>query len=321
MSPKIGSMFTGYGGLDLAVPGELAWVSDIGRSPEKVLSYHFPETENLGDIQAVNWGHVEPVDIFVGGYPCQPFSVYGRKKGELDQRHLWPQVLEGLKALRPSRGYFENVKNHLNFGFSTVLDDLAEAGYSVGWTLCSASSAGAPHRRDRLYFVIYDVSAPYSPPKLSVVPEAGFSGPMGVKKSDRVAELERFPLLPTPIASDKKGEGRKQKSAHHNYSQLRDLRVWGGDKVESEGWGEFSPAIRRWEAIVGREAPNPSTPNRNGIPKLTSEFSEWMMGLPSGWITAPEIGVAHGNQLELAGNGVVPQAAKLAFDYIQEVVV
>lgn len=75
-------------------------------------------------------------------------------------------------------------------------------------------------------------------------------------------------------------------------------------------WGEYEPAIRRWEHVLGRPAPDPTEPNRNGNPRLTASFDEWMMGLPEGWITDSDI--PHGAKIKLGGNGVVPQQAESA---------
>jgi DNA (cytosine-5)-methyltransferase 1 len=77
----------------------------------------------------------------------------------------------------------------------------------------------------------------------------------------------------------------------------------------SVDWGEYEPAIRRWESIT-RPAPAPTEPNKNGKPRLTAAFDEWLMGLPKGWIT--DIDIPYGAQIKLCGNGVVPQQAEFA---------
>jgi len=80
---RIGSLFSGYGGLDIAVQsvlgGEVAWVSDIEPASVQVLAAHHPGVPNLGDITAVDWATVPPIDILTGGYPCQPFSHAGQR--------------------------------------------------------------------------------------------------------------------------------------------------------------------------------------------------------------------------------------------------
>jgi DNA (cytosine-5)-methyltransferase 1 len=80
-------------------------------------------------------------------------------------------------------------------------------------------------------------------------------------------------------------------------------------------WGKFEPAIRRWEAIIGRQAPEPTKPDgKEGNHRLSSKFTEWMMGLPDGWIT--DIGLKRNDELKACGNGVVPQQAELALSLL-----
>jgi hypothetical protein len=89
------------------------------------------------------------------------------------------------------------------------------------------------------------------------------------------------------------------------------------DQVLTTNWGKFEPAIRRWEAIIGRPAPEPTKPDgKDGNHRLSSKFTEWMMGLPDGWITGH--GLKRNDELKLAGNGVVPQQAELALRLLLE---
>lgn len=156
---RIGSLFSGYGGLDMAVQsyfgGELAWYSEIDKAAYKVLANLHPDVPNLGDIKKIDWSQVEPVDILTGGYPCQPFSHAGLRKGTEDERHLWPYVKEAISALRPRITVLENVRGHITLGFSDVLTEIAEMGFSARWGLVRASDTGAPHRRERLFIIAY----------------------------------------------------------------------------------------------------------------------------------------------------------------------
>ena len=152
---KVGSLFTGYGGLDMAVGGDLAWYSEIEPAACKVLAAHYPDVPNLGDITAVDWSAVEPVDVITGGYPCQPFSHAGKRKGPQDERHLWPYVRDAISALRPSLAVLENVRGHLSLGLADVIGDLAGLGYDARWGVVRASDAGAPHGRARVFVATY----------------------------------------------------------------------------------------------------------------------------------------------------------------------
>lgn len=161
---RIGSVCTGYGGLDEAVRqvfgGQLAWVSDIDPGACQIIAHRMPGVPNLGDLTTTQWDDVEPVDVLVGGYPCQPFSFAGRRKGTSDERHIWPYIADALRVLRPRYAVFENVAGHLRLGFDTVLADLAGLGFDAQWCLVRASEVGAPHRRERLFLLATATDAP-----------------------------------------------------------------------------------------------------------------------------------------------------------------
>lgn len=156
----IGSLCTGYGGLDMAVRrvfgGRLVWWSDMDPGPIAVMTHHHPGVPNLGDLKLIDWLDVEPVDILTAGYPCQPFSNAGKRKGTDDPRHLWPWIAYGIGIIRPRIVVLENVGAHLSRGFRIVAADLAALGYRISWTLLRASDVGAAHRRERLFIVATD---------------------------------------------------------------------------------------------------------------------------------------------------------------------
>jgi DNA (cytosine-5)-methyltransferase 1 len=154
---RIGSLCSGYGGLDLAVQAvfadsEVAWFCDNDKAADLVYRAAFGDLPNLGDIREVDWSTVEPVDIVTAGYPCQPFSLAGKRGDwETDERHLWPYVREAVRVLEPRLVVLENVPGHRNRGFDTVLGALASLGFDADWCGVRASDAGACHRRDRLF--------------------------------------------------------------------------------------------------------------------------------------------------------------------------
>nr|WP_103517803.1 DNA cytosine methyltransferase [Streptomyces sp. SM10] len=156
---RIGSVCSGYRGLDMAVEavfgGSPAWVADNDPGASRVLAHHLPHVPNLGDITAVDWHQVEPVDIYCGGYPCQPFSTAGRRKGTEDARHIWPHIAHSLRVLRPRLAVFENVAGHLSLGFDSVLGDLARIGFDADWCTLRASDIGAAHQRNRLFLLAW----------------------------------------------------------------------------------------------------------------------------------------------------------------------
>jgi len=158
MGLTVGSLFSGIGGLDLGLERagmEVIWQSEIDPYACKVLAKHWPEVVNHGDIKAINWGDVVRPDVICGGYPCQPFSTAGKRRGEEDPRHLWPWVREAISQLRPKYAILENVRGHLSLGGVSVIGELADIGYDAEWRIVSAASVGAHHRRDRVVIVAY----------------------------------------------------------------------------------------------------------------------------------------------------------------------
>ena len=155
----VGSLFAGIGGIDLGLERtghfETIWFSEIDTYASKVLAKHWPNVPNYGDIKAIDYGSVTRPDIITGGYPCQPFSTAGKRAGENDPRHLWPECLRAIRQLRPRYALLENVRGHLSLGFSQVLTDLASIGFDAEWQVIPAGAVGAPHKRDRLFIVAY----------------------------------------------------------------------------------------------------------------------------------------------------------------------
>jgi len=154
----VGSLFSGIGGLDLGLERagmKVIWQSEIDPYCNKVLKKHWPKVTNHGNIKDINWGNVERPDVICGGYPCQPFSTAGKRRGTDDPRHLWPWVRDAISALRPSYAILENVRGHLSMGGLQVIGELAEIGYDAEWRVVSAAGMGAPHRRERIIIVAY----------------------------------------------------------------------------------------------------------------------------------------------------------------------
>jgi len=158
MALTVGSLFSGIGGLDLGLERagmEVIWQSEIDPYACKVLAKHWPEVVNHGNIKEINWQEVERPDVICGGYPCQPFSTAGKRRGEEDPRHLWPWVRTAISELRPRYAILENVRGHLSMGGLSVIGELASIGYDAEWRVVSAASVGANHRRDRVIIVAY----------------------------------------------------------------------------------------------------------------------------------------------------------------------
>jgi DNA (cytosine-5)-methyltransferase 1 len=158
MTLTVGSLFSGIGGLDLGLERagmKVIWQSEIDPYASQVLKKHWKDTPNYGDIKKIDWSRVERPAIICGGYPCQPFSQAGSRKGEEDSRHLFPWVFQAISTLRPDYCILENVRGHLSLGGTSVIAMLARIGYCSEWRIISAASVGAPHKRDRVIIVSY----------------------------------------------------------------------------------------------------------------------------------------------------------------------
>ncbi|MFI6333205.1 DNA cytosine methyltransferase [Micromonospora chersina] len=156
--PRIGSLCTGYGGLDLAVElvlgGRLLWCAETDRHARTVLAHHWPGLPNLGDIRTIDWTRVPPVDVLTAGFPCQDISNAGKRAGITGPHSsLWRHITTALRVLRPPLVFVENVAALRRRGLDVVHADLAALGYDTSWLCLRASDIGAAHRRDRLFML------------------------------------------------------------------------------------------------------------------------------------------------------------------------
>lgn len=331
----VGSVCTGYGGLEMAlalagVPVELAWVADNDPAASKLLALRYPGVANLGDVKLIDWASLARVAILTAGYPCQPFSLAGQRKGIDDPRY----ILHGIRILRPPYVFLENVPGHRSRGFGTVLGDLATLGYVGSWVSLRASDVGAAHRRERVFILARPADAegvrlrdgwtqggqglpapvvggdsralmPTPAARLgkctSITPATAArreARGRGVNLDDWAA------LLPTPRATDGTNGGQNQRGSKGDIALP--------SAVQPGRWGQYGGAIERWAGVIGRPAPEPTEPSRSEAVRLAPVFVEWLMGLDLGWVTDVP-GLTRNDQLRLLGNGVVRHQGAAAF--------
>ena len=184
---KVGSLFSGIGGLDLGLERagfDVIWQVEVDEWCRRVLERHWPDVPRYGDVREVHGaipnattvlgsgikrpephgdvscdGCLSRVDLICGGFPCQPVSHAGRRKGESDSRWLWPEFYRIIREVRPQWVLAENVPGLRSIDdgrvFGGILRDLAEAGYDAVWFDLSAADVGAPHLRERVFIVAY----------------------------------------------------------------------------------------------------------------------------------------------------------------------
>ena len=157
------SLFSGIGGFDLAAEW-MGWNNvmscEIDKFCNKVLKYHFPNAIHYEDIKTTDFTiHRGQIDILTGGFPCQPFSLAGKRRGSEDDRHLWPEMLRAIREIQPRWIVGENVFGLTNWNggvvFREVLSDLENEGYEVQPFIIPACAVNAPHRRDRVWIVAH----------------------------------------------------------------------------------------------------------------------------------------------------------------------
>lgn len=327
MSLTIGSLFSGSGMLDEAVRahfgGEVAWHCEHEPATEKnprptqaaarLLAYRYPGVPNLGDITAVDWSTVEPVDVLTGGFPCQDVSHAGKRAGmrEGTRSGLWARMRDAIDQLRPAVVVAENVRGLLSAeadsgvvtgerllvrgsrrarlrALGRVLGDLAELGYDCRVHGLRAADVGAPHGRFRIFILATDAQ------------RLGCDG--------WPHDAGRQPAAGRGSTADGDGDGLAQLG--WQLAEQPDVDRCGSQDI---AWGVYEPAIRRWERVLGRPAPAPAETGPKGGQRLSPRLTEWMMGWPEGWVTDVP-GITRNETLRICGNGVVPQQALAALD-------
>lgn len=313
------------------MPGAtVSWHCESDPAARRVLAEHYPGVKCYCDVRDVD-ATASPVDLICGGFPCQPHSVAGKRKGTGDARWLWPEFARVVAALRPALVFIENVPGLRTSGLRDVLCDLARLGFDAEWDSFSAAEVGAPHRRRRIFILAYaqrerlrNQPGRRRRPGGQDAPIAHDHGGEGdVAHPDGVGELQPGDLGRPPIGHGRTGAWPPARSR--------------GEHVADEGL----LAHANGEGQLQQSGPLAEVRRRPGRRRLAADGAHadglrlhWWAGVQeaarasgrdaaeggdSWWAAEPGMGrVAHGvparvDRLRLLGNACVPSQAALAF--------
>ena len=298
------SLFTGIGGLDLAA--EWAGFTTVGQCewadyPIKVLENHWPDVPRWRDIRTLTKESfyertgLRTVDVISGGFPCQPFSVAGKRRGKEDDRYLWPEMLRVIGELRPDWVVGENVAGIVSMALDQVLSDLESQGYACQAFIIPACAVDAPHRRDRCAIVAHSNNRQRS------------------REEKEVCTRWTSPDGGSPYVADADGQWELQPAREQHKSGIRPCN---DGKTISDSHGRSGPARRLMELPKFKA----SGAIRADFRGRASEHDE-----RERWQAEPDVGrVAHGvpsrvDRLKCLGNAVVPQQFYPIFEAIAKI--
>lgn len=345
---RVGSLFSCYGGLDLAVEevfnARTVWFSEINEPVARVFSHHWPDAPNLGDITTIDWATVPPIDILCGGFPCQDVSTVGKGAGLAPgtRSGLWAHMATAIEALQPEWVVIENVRGLLsalairarsegdNNGQRNPRTATPETATSRDmesgpWHL--AETAARPLRAAGA--VLGDLADLGMDAAWIGLPASAIGAPharfrvfiVGRRSVPDAAGIGRLPRRGNPATRQSTPRYDRTESPDHRPRSPRPERILthGGtprtlepDRATLRRWGRYAPAITRWTHITGRPAPAPALLNETTGPRPSPEFVEWLMGLPDGWVTGESHGLTANQQISALGNGVLPAQAVAA---------
>jgi DNA (cytosine-5)-methyltransferase 1 len=290
-----GSLFSGIGGFDLAAEW-MGWTNafhcEWEEFPRKVLQYHFPESKSYGDINETDftiWNG--SIDVLTGGFPCQPYSIAGHRRGKEDERHLWPEMLRAIREIEPRWVIGENVYGLVNWNDGLVFDevqvDLENEGYQVQAYILPAASVNAPHKRDRVWFVAH--TSEFGRGRGYIRPEADKEAqqPMGQSVGQYGNDVRS------------QNEGRGTDATDTQVARSKGQRIEGQGQTQLDGRG-VQDARARWDSFPTQP---PVCGGDDGIPRELDSitFPKW-----------------RSESIKAYGNAIVPQVALQLFKTIHQ---
>lgn len=325
------SLFSGFGAADLAAEWmgwDNAFWCEIDDFPRTVLSYWFPKSKGYGNIKETDFTPWRgKIDVLTGGFPCQPFSIAGQRKGQEDDRYLWPEMLRAIREIRPTWIVGENVGGIISmvqpgcetevehqaalfeetdketileqeYVIETVCRDLEQEGYSVQPVVIPACAVGAPHKRDRIFFIAYRSD--------TGVEGMQFAGENGIPKSEFAPYTNQFDGYLSGLCSGRLSQF--ETSGIRTDTDANDKRCAKQclmSKPDRSGFGGrlYHEARRDWRNFPTQ---SPVCRGNDGLPfdvvRLTISITAWCTGSIKGY-----------------GNAIVPQVMYEIFKAIETI--
>ena len=320
-----GSLFSGIGGFDLAAQW-MGWENvfhcEWNSFGQRVLKHYWPNANSHHDITKTNFTqYANTIDILTGGFPCQPYSSAGKRKGKEDERHLWPEMLRTIREVAPRYVVGENVLGLTNWNGGIVFDevhiDLETEGYEVAAMVIPAAAVNAPHGRDRVWFVAHRIVADAM---------RGSDGNDGGKVVGTPSEVRRETSSNVfdefcGVGNATDADGKRSKIRTH------DTEIQGNIVATNSSWVTTDASGERQEWRHGQ-----------GIGQVSAPYGIEKFGEPTKWETFPTKPAVCGgddglpNQLDgitfskwrneslkAYGNAIVPQVAFEIFKVIQRI--
>ena len=310
---KHASLFSGIGGFDLAASW-MGWENilqcEIDPFCQKVLHHHFPSTTLYGDIRQLDGTKYRgSIDILTGGFPCQPFSAAGKRKGTEDNRFLWPEMLRVIREIQPTWVIAENVRGITSIEnglvFERVCSEMEEAQYEVQPFCIPACSVGAPHKRERIWFIAHAKS----------IGTRGGSGEVCGKDGGQNDEG-----LPEPLDTN---TGSSTNGAHEQRERRKRGRSSSGESKTSTGNGDSNAANAKRELWSERRASESERPS--GEPRGCHWEEPWSQaatrlcklddGIPRE-LDGITFSKWRNESIKAYGNAIIPQIAYQLFQSI-----
>lgn len=313
-----GSLFSGIGGFDLAAQW-MGWNNmfhcEINPFGRRVLNYYWPDAISYEDITKTDFTkHAQKIDVLSGGFPCQPYSIAGKRRGKEDDRHLWPAMLAAIKTIQPRWIVGENVHGIVNWSgglvFHEIQTEMETAGYEVWSVILPACGINAPHRRDRTFFIAHANSLRYG----------GLQQEFGGKCEDKIRITGVSQASPTAnpngngcVGSNSKNEVNPNKGGEYAFNDFVENSFANAPNTECEG-------------LEGTNRPRRTVRFKQGIESVLSGFENFPTQSP---ICTGNDGISHKldgitffewrrESIKSAGNAVVPPLAYKIFQTIQE---